>query len=177
MPVIINGTTGLSGVSTVNLANGSVTQNILANGVSTTGPAFSAWNNGTQSLSGSVNTKVLFGSEEYDTANCFASSRFTPNVAGYYFVSTQIRNNSVANSQNWYMEFWKNGAVAYRGQETFNLSGSAPMVQMASSRLIYMNGTTDYLEIYCWSAAAASIGYAADVAYANTFQAFLARAA
>jgi hypothetical protein len=76
MPVIINGTTGLSGVSTVNLANGSVTQNILANGVGATGPAFSAGANAGTNLSNATFTKLPFQVEDFDTNNNYNNSTY-----------------------------------------------------------------------------------------------------
>jgi hypothetical protein len=142
MPVIINGTTGLSGVSTVNLANGSVTQNILANGVAGTGPAFSAYQSIAQSLSAGVTSKLLFQTEDFDTANCFASSTFTPNVAGYYQVSggVQVSGSSVS-----LPILYKNGSALRYGSYQ-GIAMTSPI--NVFSALVYMNGTTDYLDFY-----------------------------
>jgi hypothetical protein len=53
-------------------------------------PAFSAYPNSQQTLSATTYTKILFQTEEFDTNNNYASSTFTPTVAGYYQVSTAI---------------------------------------------------------------------------------------
>ena len=146
MPVIINGTTGLSGVSTVNLANGSVTQNILANGVAGTGPAFSAYQSTFQPMSAAVYTKIAFQSEEYDTANCFDTSnyRFTPTLAGYYLVQGSFE--IISAQATLIALLYKNGAsyklLDYKSAASNAASGGA---------YVYLNGTTDYIELYGYS--------------------------
>lgn len=171
MPVIINGTTGLSGVSTVNLANGSVTQNILANGVAGTGPAFRVSKTvSAQSLTINVNTKILFDTVVFDTANTFsiANSRFTPTVAGYYSFSSAIQILGTATTPN--ATFFKNGSLDSYLMYTAN-NGSNMVI--TGSALIYLNGSTDYVEMYT---AVGSSGNS--VNNGNTFfSGFLARAA
>ena len=53
-------------------------------------PAFSAYANVATSLASGSPTKVLFQVEEFDTNANFASSRFTPTVAGYYQINAQV---------------------------------------------------------------------------------------
>jgi hypothetical protein len=109
----------------------------------TSGPAFAARAAAAQSLTQSVTTKVLFGTEDFDTAGDFASSRFTPTTAGYYQINTTV----IASTNNaGYMTFYiyKNGAVTTRidvvsGVTTYGGGGGI---------VIAMNGTTDYLEVY-----------------------------
>lgn len=110
-------------------------------------PAFSAYNGSAQSFSASTYTKITFPTEEFDTAGNFASSRFTPTTAGYYQISTGVRF-SASTANGWYFLLYKNG-TAYQtiglieGQDAFRYPfGNA-------STLVYMNGSTDYLEIYC----------------------------
>lgn len=172
MPVIINGTTGLSGVSTVNLANGSVTQNILANGVSTTGPAFSATMSGNQSVTSNVVTKVALNSEAFDTNNCFDTAlyRFTPNVAGYYLISARFHGGTTSITSN-YGYIYKNGSAYAQG----GLSASVSSAVQTTTELIYLNGTTDYVEMYGQISASTPVFYAG--AQFTNFSGFLARAA
>ena len=68
-------------------SDGKVQQAALAANVAGNGPAFSAYQSTLQSFSSNTVTKVLFQTEEYDTNSNFASSRFTPTVAGYYQLS------------------------------------------------------------------------------------------
>lgn len=172
MPVIINGTTGLSGVSTVNLANGSVTQNILANGVAGTGPAFSAWASTGTTAASSTFTKVMFASEEFDTANCFDSTtnyRFTPNVAGYYYISGCVGCGVAVQITSIY----KNGAEFKRGNQ---LGTGAYLFSTIAAAIIYFNGTTDYVELY-WHQNTGTNQITSTGQALTYFQGFLVRAA
>jgi hypothetical protein len=172
MPVIINGTTGLSGVSTVNLANGSVTQNILANGVAGTGPTIRVTRIGSaQSLSQNVSTKVLFDTIVFDTANNFSivNSRFTPSISGYYQCNAgvQLLGTLVGS-----ISLNKNGSADTVGLYTGTNSGNG-LYNVAN--IIYCNGTTDYVEVYVSSnIAGSSVNYSSTNVY---FSASLARAA
>jgi len=143
MAVVINGTTGISGVSTVNLANGSVTQNILANGVAGTGPAFLASINGNASATALTWTKATLNTEVFDTNNCFDNTtnyRFTPNVAGYYQIS--CLNQQLA-SGNTYVGIYKNGSLYFQ----FGASAAG----FTGSMLVYCNGSSDYIEMFIYS--------------------------
>jgi hypothetical protein len=105
-------------------------------------PAFSAYPSGNQSISNNTYTKILFQTEEFDTNNNFSSSTFTPTVAGYYQVNLSIYpNTSVTLVES---SIYKNGTVAKRSFFT-GANGMA-----ITSALIYMNGTTDYLDGYAF---------------------------
>ena len=54
------------------------------------GPAFFAHPASGQSISASTFTKVTLGTEVYDTDSKFASSRFTPTIAGYYQINASL---------------------------------------------------------------------------------------
>lgn len=103
-------------------------------------PAFIAYATTATSVTGGVNTKITFNVEEYDTNNNFASSRFTPTVAGFYQISGGVGVGASPTSV--YTMVYKNGS-AYNGQYT-----SATTLQSTISTLVYLNGTTDYVEIY-----------------------------
>ena len=109
-------------------------------------PAFSAYNAGSnQTISNSTPTKVILPSETFDTNNCFDSTtnyRFTPNVAGYYQFNAQAQwtNNTGTGYAN--LQFFKNGSEVGRSGLAQYLYG------MNGSCLVYMNGTTDYIELY-----------------------------
>jgi hypothetical protein len=107
-------------------------------------PAFSAYSNVNQSLSAATQTKVIFQVEEFDTNSNFASSRFTPTVAGYYQINgaTTMSGSGVSRL---FTSIFKNGVEYKRGND---LLVSGYQANVAS--LIYLNGTTDYIELYCW---------------------------
>lgn len=104
-------------------------------------PAFSAYQSSVQTLSGSTDTKILFQTEEFDTNSNFATSTFTPTVAGYYQVSSSIRMNSLATSVR--MMIYKNG-TKYKIGTDVNTTVNNGLV----TTLVYCNGTTDYIEAY-----------------------------
>ena len=129
------------------IGSGAVTQAKLASGVAGTGPAFSAYqtSGSAQTISAGVNTKLQFQTKEFDTANCFdnvTNYRFTPNVAGYYQVSGGLQLGTSACVLTMY--FYKNGS-AYK---QFLSTNSANVSGGYGSALVYLNGTTDYVELY-----------------------------
>ena len=107
-------------------------------------PAFSAYKTSSQTISSSTPTKITFDTEEFDTNNNFASSRFTPTVAGYYQINSMINSidsssGVITGTANY---IYKNGT---RYQDGIYI-GSTGKVSFGS--LVYLNGTTDYIEIY-----------------------------
>ena len=108
-------------------------------------PAFSAYSTSNQSISSGAITKVNFGTEEFDTNNNFASSRFTPTVAGYYQINAQVYANA-ASLLTFFQPLLYKGTTLIKIGTTYN----GPAITEFSSTLstvVYMNGTTDYLEI------------------------------
>jgi hypothetical protein len=57
-------------------------------------PAFSAYQSTLQTLPNATPTKVLFQTEEFDTAGNFASSIFTAPVSGYYQINSCVTLNA-----------------------------------------------------------------------------------
>ena len=107
---------------------------------STAAPAFSAYQSSAQTLSTVTDTKILFQTEEFDTNNNFASSTFTPTVAGYYQVSASIRMGTSSTLIR--MMIWKNGG-------SYKIGTDVPTANNGLvSTLVYCNGTTDYIEAY-----------------------------
>ena len=115
----------------------------------TAAPAFAAYNNAAQSFSNSVVTKAIFNTEVFDTNNNFDSTtnyRFTPTVAGYYSISGVITMNNASAGQGSYTLIAKNGTIIASSSAgaVASVSYSGPQV----TTLVYMNGTTDYVELY-----------------------------
>ena len=158
-------------VTTPYILDGAVTQAKLATGVAGTGPAFSAYSSSTQTISGSTWTKVILGSEEFDTNNNFASSTFTPTVAGYYQVTGCIQWNATVSISRGFIQVYKNG-----GTFKFLSDIVSSVSRTGGSTLIYMNGTTDYLELYGYMTGTGTLYF--DASQQGTyFQAILVRAA
>lgn len=131
-----------------------------------TGPAFFAYQDNAQSFSTATTTKVNFQAEVFDTNNTFSGSTFTPNVAGYYQLSSGIRCPS--GFTNGHILIYKNGGEYLR---IFNMDTTN---QMTGSGLVYANGSTDYFEIYLYHAS--GVSRTASAAQAQTyFQGVLVR--
>ena len=107
-------------------------------------PAFSAWGSSGTSLTNNINTKITYDTEEFDTNSNFASSRFTPTVAGYYQLNANLLLISSA-SGILGITIYKNGSLLKNGSQIVN---SGDYVGAIISALVYANGTTDYFEIY-----------------------------
>jgi hypothetical protein len=137
-------------------------------------PAFSATRTSTnQSFTSAVWTKVQCQTEEFDTASAYDNAtnyRFTPQVAGYYqvsgnvyFVGSSLTNVGIA--------VYKNGS-SFKLGTTIGVPANAETGASVSA-LIYMNGSTDYVELFGYTA-----GTSPEVLAGPTyFQACMVRAA
>lgn len=113
------------------------------------GPAFSAYANATlQTITSGSQQKVLFQTEEFDTNNNYASSRFTPTVEGYYQLNAEVRLDGVSGTGEMMIVIWKNGAGYKRGTNQSGTQIASSFWAMQVSSVVYANGTTDYFEIY-----------------------------
>jgi hypothetical protein len=144
MPITINGTGTVTGIIAGGLPDAIITQPELAANVVGNGPAFSATMSANQSVTSSTYTKVVFNTEDFDTNSNYDTTtyRFTPTVAGYYQINASIYPNTTVTQIN--CSIYKNGA-AYRA-----VSGTS--ASSACSSIVYLNGTTDYVEIYAYLA-------------------------
>jgi hypothetical protein len=137
-------------------------------------PAFSAYLGSNQTPSNATYTKVQINTELFDTASCFDTStyRFTPNVAGYYQIQAASRISGTAPSTYVWAIYKNGGNVAELNVATSPASFDNRVV----SSLISMNGTTDYLEFYCYINAASGQTFNAG-SNVTWFQGFLVRLA
>ena len=110
------------------------------------GPAFSAYSNANQSITAATATKVSLQLEVFDTNSNFASSRFTPTVAGYYQVNAAIYFAG-STIQYGLARIYKNGSVYQSGQFFYVAAGTSDTMANVSS-IVSLNGSTDYIELY-----------------------------
>lgn len=149
-----------------------VSQAMLASGVAGNGPAFSAYQSSATSLPNNTATKLLFGTEVFDTNSNFASSTFTPTVAGYYQINGKVSISVNSTNSRW-VALYKNGSkVTDIGWVVGNGTNYA---ECGGSYLIYMNGSTDYLDLYAYQNSGSTLS--TDGGVSTYFQAFLSRAA
>ena len=112
-------------------------------------PTFSYYNNSTQTVATATYTKILFATSEWDTTSgMYASSKFTPTVAGYYLITGAfgIYNMGATGFAISYM--YKNGSPYRVGNSSYASATQEP--QLIFSNVVYLNGSTDYIEMYCY---------------------------
>ena len=138
-------------------------------------PAFRAHATNNQSISSATFTKISFPVEDFDTANCFDSTtnhRFTPTVAGYYQVNATVLYSGTMTRA--LFSIHKNGSQYTRPAD---FSVATTNIYFSGSDLIYMNGTTDYLEIYAYATGSGLFVFAPATNEWSTFSASLVRTA
>ncbi len=154
-------------------------QPALSTGVAGTGPAFSAYASASQTITLGTATKVAIDTENFDTNSNFDTStyRFTPTVAGYYQVNGSVRGNAATTFTQFYASIYKNGSEIIRAQFNGSFTNTANL-SVPVTTIVYMNGTTDYLELYGLAngSGTATFGFTSSVA-TSQFSACLVRAA
>lgn len=113
-----------------------------------TGPAFSATKNANQSITSSTFTKITFQVEDYDTNNNFDNTtnyRFTPTIAGYYLIGAGYNAAGGGVPSRTILDIYKNGGQVKRLFDTSTRCDNA-----SGTVMLYLNGSTDYLEVYAY---------------------------
>ena len=138
--------------------SGSVTaSSSLASSVQSVGgiqmtPAFHAYLGSTQSISAATTVKVQIDTEVFDSDNCYDSTtnyRFTPNVAGKYYVYGIVTIDAESNSslEHAYAFLYKNGSRISQTESTFS-DNKIRRISQHTYQVVDMNGTTDYVELF-----------------------------
>jgi hypothetical protein len=134
-----------------------IVQDSINGGVAGSGPAFYSYANAgsEQTISQATWTKVTLGGELFDTNNNFTSSRFTPTVAGYYQINGSVGHNfTVTAPKTTGVALYKNGSVYVRNlldTSYSTLTVGLYWLGQPLSSLVYFNGSTDYIELYCFA--------------------------
>lgn len=126
-----------------------------------------------QTITSGAWAKVQLNSEDVDTAGCFDPTtdyRWTPNVAGYYQTSFSVEFSAAGALSAIITAVYKNGTADHYGGYTPGVSSVAGV--SAGGGLVYMNGTTDYLEL--WALATGTTPKVVNSS-ATKFMAFFAR--
>ena len=110
-------------------------------------PAFEAHSASNQTISNNTYTKVTLGTEIFDSDGKFASDKFTPTIAGKYFVYGSVRLQVEASQMNFgQCSIYKNGSLyAERIIDFRNNNGTQMNVDIATT--IDMD-SDDYIELY-----------------------------
>lgn len=137
----------------------SVNQAAIGTNVVGTGVAFSAYKTVSQSISSSTFTKITFPSEDYDTNSNFDNAtnyRFTPTVAGYYLIGAGYNAAGGGVPSRTILDIYKNGNQVKRLFDTSTRCDNA-----SGTVMLYLNGSTDYLEVYAYIVASSPQIYGA----------------
>jgi hypothetical protein len=114
------------------------------------GPAFSAYLATNQTIAHNTTTKVTINTKEFDTNNCFNTTnyRFTPTVAGYYQIN--VSGYLVGTGVNGYVQgyIFKNGSAIKTTLFPYTSNNGIGGVML--STVVYLNGSTDYVEFYIY---------------------------
>jgi hypothetical protein len=120
------------------------------------GPAFRAYVSIAQTITSGTQQKVTFGTENFDTNSNFASSTFTPTVAGYYQLTATVRLDGSSSTGECMIVLYKNGAEYARGTNESGTEQGANFWSMQVSDIASANGSTDYFEVYVQQTSGAS---------------------
>ncbi len=155
-PTIITGLTALGGapadtdeflVSDAGVLKRMDYSHIKASGGNT--PIIYVMKDGNQSVSDDTWTKITWATEKIDTDNTFASDKFTPAVAGKYFISATVNGRS---DTQWRIievqaGIYKNGSSIITNHENF--SNNAYEYNKATDVFGVVDlDDDDYIEIY-----------------------------
>ena len=144
-----NLTIGSTNTSTITMPNGALSgQNY---------PSFFAKANGTQSITTTTYTKVEFQSVLYNIDSCFDTTnyRFTPGVAGKYFISAHIGIRNLDDTEFMINNMYKNGLAFsnfYDNQRVRGITSSPTASRTLSVQLSFVDvaNTTDYYEVFAY---------------------------
>jgi len=139
------------------------------------GPAFRAYQSTGQAVLNTTFTKIAFDTIAFDTASCYdtVNYRFTPNVAGYYFITGMVRFTGTTDGKVLVARIYKNGTA----DTAFEGSSSSSQASTQTTALLYLNGSTDYVEFFSYHNYGATTNTGVFGTSTCTFQGFLARAA
>ena len=170
-----------SGGGSVTIAEPATASNLTATLPAATGtvmvsgnmPAFSAYLSAAQTgLTNTVWTKVALNTEDFDTANAFDSTtnyRFTPQVAGYYQINAGVCGDAATiNPNTVFASIYKNGS-GYRSTVLYIAAGTNATANI--STVLYLNGSTDYVELY--GRVDGATGGRFDAIYASGYSTFM----
>ena len=139
-------TLGASG-DTITVPSGAtlnVNSSATLSGALTNTPAFIAYKTANQTIATATDAKITFEAEQLDTNSGYDTSlsRFTPGVAGYYWIGAYWRYATSTNFTNGQWLLYKNGAVLN------NVTQSNDDNEANNYNYITYASATDYFEMY-----------------------------
>ena len=111
-------------------------------------PAFQAVRTSNQSIANNTFTKVQFDTENFDTNSTYdkdTNYRFTPGVAGKYYIYTQVQMGGLS-ADAFYVEISKNGSTWLNIRNGTDTSGEYILTGAA----VDTADTDDYYEVFAY---------------------------
>jgi len=111
-------------------------------------PAFRVKLSADQNISNATWTKITFDTETIDSDGKFASNKFTPTVAGTYFLGLQVTIDDLADTKRLFTQIYKNGSAM---GDSLTGSGSGVTEKSSNSTMIIDTADSDdYYEGYVY---------------------------
>jgi len=120
-------------------------------------PTFSAYKSATQTISPVTWTLITLDTEEIDSNSDFdtSTSKFQPSIAGWYQINYLVNSVTACNGYA-YGAIYKNGSPQTYNGTLYTGAYVGADVTVAFSTLVFMNGTSDYLQLYYYQSATTS---------------------
>ena len=133
--------------------------------------AFSANSTAGQSISASTRTVMQYNNETFDTHGCYDTStyRFTPTVAGIYYLHASTRVSSSTDSEIFDLEIRKNGTIVGR-----DAGNQYRYTSIRVDGLFEANGSDDYFDVTVYLGTALTLR---NIGYENVFEGYFIRGA
>ena len=139
---------GTSGQVLTSQGSGSAVQ--WATPAVTGGNMFIAKMNSGYITSNNTDGEIVFQNEVYDPDSRYNNSngRFTPNVAGYYFIDASLQFSTNSANNNFESTIWKNGTEQFKN--TMRNPASNSDIHCKVTGIVSVNGSSDYISIAAW---------------------------
>lgn len=126
-----------------------------------------AYRNAEQNIGATKWTKVAIDTISRDTEGVvdIVNGRITPNLPGDYIVFGNVRIRDIPDSVSSGVGIYKNGIHVSYGTST--RPGAKADTSWSVPDLIYMNGTTDYLELYVYNGHSSELALTVGYSYMN----------
>ena len=108
-------------------------------------PAIMVQKSSGQSVPSGSFTKITWDVEDYDSDETFTGDKFTPAVAGKYFIHSLLAFDEMDDNRVAYSAIYKNGSHAFSGVQGAGTNTTLLTPQV--SCVLDLN-TTDYIEVY-----------------------------
>lgn len=138
-------------------------------------PMFHAQLSSNQSLSNATTTDIIFDQVNFDSDSWYNSTtgRFTPQVAGYYLISSAITTDVAgSNFTLCTASLYFNGTSTQVGSGRIHLLrgvGDKDEFGSGTSKIVYFNGSTDYSSITAYIASGGTRAVSGGTTYANSY--------